>query len=260
MKILFIGDIFGEAGKQAVLKKVPEYRSAYRVDYVIANGENVSRGKGIKIKEAEEIFACGVNVITSGNHAFDQSETIEYYKKQPKMIHPANYSPLSPSKGWFIEEVYSGVHIGVINLAGRIHMEPANCPFASVDKILEEMKEKAEIIIVDMHAEATSETRAMGWHLNGKVAAVLGSHTHVQTADEEILPQGTAYITDTGMTGPYASVIGMKIEGPLRKFRTGIRTPYEPAMGDVRFCAALVDVEESNGKAKSIQRIQEKIS
>ncbi len=260
MKILFIGDIFGEAGKNAVLQKVPEYRSKHRVDFVIANGENVYRGKGIKVREVEELFSSGVDVITSGNHAFDQFDSIELYKKQPKFLHPANYSHLSPSKGYVICEVYSGVHICVINLAGRIHMEPANCPFAAVDKILEETKGQAEITVVDMHAEATSETRAMGWHLNGKVAAVLGSHTHVQTADEEVLPQGTAYITDTGMTGPYRSVIGMKVEGPLKKFRTGIRSPYEPATEDVKFCAVLVDVEESSGKANSILRIQERVN
>lgn len=259
MKILFIGDIFGEAGKKAVLQKVPEYRSQHRVDFVVANGENVYKGKGIKVREAEELFQSGVDVITSGNHAFDQSESIEFYKKQPKFLHPANYSSLSPSKGYVICEVYSGVHVCVINLAGRIHMEPANCPFATVDKILEETKGQSEIILVDMHAEATSEARAMGWHLDGKVAAVLGSHTHVQTADEEILPKGTAYITDTGMTGPYRSVIGMKVEGPLKKFRTGIRTPYEPSIEDVRFCAVLLEVEENTGRARNIQRIQEKL-
>ncbi len=259
MKILFIGDIFGEVGRKAVLQKVPEYRSVQKVDFVIANGENVYKGKGIKIREAEELFQSGVNVITTGNHAFDQSEIIEYFKKQSRILHPANYSRHSPSKGYVLSEVYSGIHVGVVNLAGRVHMEAANCPFEAVDKILEEIKSKAEIIIVDMHAEATSESRAMGWYLDGKVSAVLGSHTHVQTADEEVLPHGTAYITDAGMTGPYASVIGMKIEGPLKKFRTGIRTPYEPSTEDVRFCAVIVEVEENTGKARSIQRIQERL-
>lgn len=259
MKILFIGDIFGDAGKKATLQKVPEYRSAHRVDFVIANAENIHKGRGLKIKDAEELFAIGVDVITTGNHAFDQYELIDYYRKQPKLLHPANYSHLNPSKGYVVLDVYSGVRVGVINLAGRIHMEPANCPFESIDKILEEIKGNADITIVDMHAEATSESRAMGWYLDGKVSAVLGSHSHVQTADEEVLPQGTAYITDTGMTGPYRSVIGMKMEAPIRKFRTGIRTPYEPATEDVRFCAAIIEVEESNGKASTIQRIQERL-
>lgn len=259
MKILFVGDVFGEAGKKALLQKVPEYRAKGAVDFVVANAENVHRGRGLKIRDAEEIFAAGVDVITSGNHAFDQAETIDYYKKQPRLLHPANYSRLSPSKGYVLCEVYSGIQIAVVNLAGRVHMEPADCPFSAVDRILEEVKSKTDLVLVDMHAEATSESRAMGWHLDGKVAAVLGSHTHVQTADEEILPQGTAYITDAGMTGPYRSIIGMKVEAPLRKFRTGLRSPYEPGTEDVRFCAVLVDAQENTGKAASIQRIQEKI-
>lgn len=257
MKILFIGDIFGETGKNLAIQKVSEYR-AQGVDFVVANGENVYKGKGIKIRDAEELFSSGVDVITTGNHAFDQYELIDYFKKQNKILHPANYSRYSPSKGYVLSEVYSGVHVGVVNLAGRVHMESANCPFEAIDKILEEIKSKAEIIIVDMHAEATSEARAMGWYLDGQVSAVLGSHTHVQTADEEILPQGTAYITDAGMTGPYRSVIGMKIDGPLKKFRTGIRNQYEPAQEDPRFCAVLMEIEENSGKARSIQRIQER--
>lgn len=258
MKILFIGDVFGEAGKKVLLQKVPEYRSKQSIDFVVANGENVHRGRGLKIRDAEEFFSCGVDVITTGNHAFDQIELIDYYKKQSKIIHPANYSHYSPSKGYVVCDVYSGVKIGVMNLAGRIHMEPADCPFEAADRILADIKPEADIVFVDMHAEATSESRAMGWHLDGRVAAVLGSHTHVQTADEEILPQGTAYITDAGMTGPYRSVIGMKVEGPLKKFRTGIRSPYEPGTEDVRFCAVIVDVQENTGKATAIQRIQER--
>ncbi len=258
MKILFIGDVFGDAGKKALLQKVPEYRSKQSVDFVVANSENVHRGRGLKIRDAEEIFACGVDVISTGNHAFDQIELIDYYKRQPKIIHPANYNPASPSKGYVLCEVYSGVKVGVMNLAGRIHMEPADCPFAAADRVIAEIKSEADIILVDMHAEATSESRAMGWHLDGRVAAVLGSHTHVQTADEEILPNGTAYITDAGMTGPYRSVIGMKVEGPLKKFRTGMRSPYEPGTEDVRFCAVLIEVQENTGKSTSIQRIQER--
>ncbi|MBF0493148.1 MAG: YmdB family metallophosphoesterase [Deltaproteobacteria bacterium] len=260
MKILFIGDIFGEVGKKAVLEKVPLFRLQQQVDFVIANGENVSKGKGIKIKEAHELFDCGVDVITSGNHAFDQDETEAYFRQEPRFIHPANYNLLTPSKGWVICEVHSGIKIGVINLAGQIFMSPANCPFECVDRLLKhEMQGDADIVIVDMHADASSECRAMGWHLEGRVAAVLGTHMHVQTADEEILPGGTAYITDVGMTGPYRSVIGMSVEGVLKKFRTGMKQRYIPASEDVRFCALLLEVEENTGKATSIQRIQERM-
>lgn len=260
MKILFIGDIFGEAGKKAVLEKVPFFRLQQQVDFVIANGENVTKGKGIKIKEAHELFDCGVDVITTGNHAFDQDETEAYFRQEPRLIHPANYNSKTPSKGWVIREVHSGIKIGVLNLAGQVFMSPANCPFECSDRILmQEMQGEADIVIVDMHADATSEKRAMGWHLDGRVAAVLGTHMHVQTADEEILPEGTAYITDTGMTGPYRSVIGMSVEPVLKKFRTGVRQHNHPASEDVRFCAVLLEVAENSGKTVSIQRIQERL-
>ncbi len=255
MKLLFIGDIFGEPGRGAIKAILPGLRSERKIDFVVANGENVAHGKGITAKYAEDLFSMGIDVITTGNHAFDQAEVHEYYRRQPNLLRPENYNDTVPGKGHVIREVYSGVSVGVVNLIGRIHMEPANCPFAAIDRILEEKGRAADIWFVDMHAEATSESRAMGWHLDGRVAAVLGSHTHVPTADEEILPQGTAYLTDTGMTGPYRSVIGMRIPQVLKKFKTGIRSRYEPAEEDVRFCAALVEIEESNGKARKIERI-----
>ena len=259
MKLLFIGDIFGEVGKELVQKRVPYYRSEKKVDVVIANAENVSKGRGIKIKDAEALFASGVDVLTSGNHAFDYDETIQYFKANPRVLHPANYGKSSPGKGWIVYETSQKVKVGVLNLAGRIFMGPADCPFEKSNEILEEMKSQTNFIIVDMHAEATSEARALGWHLDGRVSAVLGSHRHVQTADEEILPQGTAYLTDAGMTGPYRSVIGMKIEGPLQKFRTGIKIPYQAASEDPRFCGVLLELDSKTGKALSIERIQERI-
>jgi len=256
VKLLFIGDIFGEPGRNAVKKLLPELRVEHKLDFVIGNGENVAHGKGITPKLAEDLFSFGIDVITTGNHAFDQAECHDYYKRQPKLLRPENYQAAVPGKGHYICEVFSGVKLGIVNLIGQVHMEPADNPFVAIDRLLEAKGSDADIWFVDMHAEATSEARAMGWHLDGRVAAVLGSHTHCPTADEEIMPEGTAYLTDAGMTGPYRSVIGMRIPQVLKKFRTGLKSRYEPASDDVRFCAAMVDVEESTGKAKRIERIQ----
>ncbi len=258
MNLLFIGDIFGEAGRTAVEKVLPSLRADRKIDSVIANAENIAHGKGITTKTAEFLFSNGVDVITSGNHAFDQEEIHSYFARQPRLLRPANYSAKSPGKGYVQYEVYGGVTLGVLNLAGRIHMEPADNPFLAADQAV--LNSKADIFFVDMHAEATSESRAMGWYLDGRVAAVLGSHTHVQTADEEILPKGTAFISDAGMTGPYRSIIGMQIEPALRKFVTGIKSRFEPATQDIRFCAVLVEIEESTGLARKIERIQIKVA
>lgn len=259
MNILFIGDVFGSPGRQAVQKLLPDLKKSRAIDLVIANGENLAHGKGVTEKGAEVLLSAGVDVITTGNHAFDVAESHHYYNKQKKILRPANYPKGNPGKGSIVLEVYGGVHVAVINLIGRIHMAPVDCPFEAADQTLEEVQGKADITFVDMHAETTSETRAMGWYLDGKVAAVIGSHTHVQTADEEVLPGGTAYLTDAGMTGPYRSVIGMEIEPVLQKFRTGMRSRFQPATEDVRLCGALIEVEESNGLARKIERIQMKV-
>lgn len=259
MNLLFIGDIFGEPGRKAVSQLLPPLREKYRLDFVIANAENLIHGKGVTAKGCQEIFKAGVDIITTGNHAFDRTESLPYYDSEKRLLRPANYPNGNPGRGHTLCEVLGGVQLAVVNLIGRINMEPAECPFNKADKLLEEYKGVADIVLVDMHAETTSECRAMGWHLDGQVAAVLGSHTHVQTADEEILPEGTAYITDAGMTGPYRSIIGMKIEPVLNKFRSGIRTRFEPASEDIRLCGVLVEIEESNGRAKRIERILERI-
>lgn len=255
MRILFIGDIFGSPGRQAVQQVLPQLKRDRKIDVVIGNGENVCHGKGITESTAKDLFQAGIDVITSGNHAFDYQEVFPYFESQKNLLRPANYSSKAPGRGHVILDVLGGIHLAVINLIGRIHMDPADCPFAKANQLLEDIKGRADIIFVDMHAEATSETRAMGWHLDGRVAAVLGSHTHVPTADEEILPKGTAYLTDAGMTGPYHSVIGMEIEPVLHKFLTGVRRRFEPATDDIRFCAALVEAEESTGRATHIERI-----
>jgi len=256
MNLLFIGDVFGEAGRHAVEEVLPKLKQERKLDFVVANGENVAHGKGITVKTAEALYSAGVDVITTGNHAFDQHEVHPYFGQQRKLLRPLNFPGETPGRGFVILEVYGGVQIGIVNLIGRIHMEPADCPFAAIDRLLQDNSSGVDAWFVDMHAETTSEARAMGWHLDGRVAAVLGSHTHVQTADEEVMPKGTAFLTDAGMTGPYRSVIGMRIPQVLRKMRLGIKSRFEPASEDVRFCAALVEIEESTGLARKIERVQ----
>lgn len=256
MNILFIGDIFGKAGREIVEDLLPELRQRHRLDFIVANGENIAHGLGVTRETAQALFKSGVHVVTTGNHAFDQVESHAYFKQEPRLLRPENFSKLAPGRGYVVQEVYAGVKIAVINLIGRVHMDPADCPFAAADRVLAEVHGEADIVFVDMHAEATSEARAMGWYLDGRVAAVLGSHSHVQTADEEILPKGTAYLTDAGMTGPYHSIIGIKIEASLQKFTTQVRAKFEPATGSPRFCGAIVEVEESTGLARKIERIQ----
>ncbi len=260
MRLFFIGDIFGEAGRRAVLKLLPEFRMQEKIDFVVANGENATHGKGISVAHAQSLLDSGVDVLTSGNHAFDINALFPLYRSEPRLLRPANYSPKSPGRGWVIREILGGLRLAVVNLVGRVHMEGADCPFAAIDRILAQELVGVDVIFVDMHAEATSESRAMGWHLDGRVAAVLGSHSHVPTADEEILPRGTAYQTDVGMTGPYRSVIGMQIEAVLERFRTGVRSQWHPATEDVRLCGAVVDIEESTGRAERIERIQIKLA
>lgn len=257
MKLLFIGDVFAQAGRKAVKEILPRLRQDRGVDVVIANGENAAHGRGISERTAQELFSSGVDVITTGNHAFDVEESIHYFFREKYLLRPANYAAAAPGQGFVIKEILGGVQLAVINLIGRVHMSPADCPFIAADRLVSELKHQADIIFVDMHAEATSEMRAMGWHLDGKVAAVLGSHTHVQTADEEILPGGTAYLSDAGMTGPYRSVIGIERDSALQKFKTGLKVPFQPAKEDIRFCGALVEIEESTGLAQKIERICE---
>ncbi len=260
MKLLFIGDIFGEPGRKAVQEVLPGLVRDKKIDFVVANGENVAHGRGVTAKTLQSLFSSGAQVVTTGNHAFDQQDSLSIFSQESRLLRPYNYSSKAPGKGFVVAEVFSGIKIAVVNLIGRIHMEPADCPFAAADAFIKEVKPEADILFVDMHAEATSEMRAMGWYLDGRVAAVLGSHTHVQTADEEILPKGTAYLSDAGMTGPYRSVIGMKIDPILQKMTLGIKSRFEPAEGDVRFCGAIVEIEESTGLAKKIERVQIRLS
>src|SRR3989338_2908089 len=256
MKLLFIGDIFGEPGRQAVKHKLPEVRRAHGVDFVVANVENAAHGKGVLPKMIEEFREWGVNCCTAGNHIWDQKEIIPYIRDSKILIRPANYVMKAPGQGSQLFEVYAGVKVAVISLEGQVLMGNAvNSPFEAVETELEKWKGRAEVIVVDMHAEATSEKRAMGWYLDGRVSAVVGTHSHVPTADEEILPNGTAYITDIGMTGPYDSVIGLDKNVALRKFTTRLPEKFVVGTGDARLSAVLIEIDERTGKSKKILRI-----
>lgn len=261
MKILFIGDVFGEPGRAAVRKKVPEWRRERGVDFVVANVENAAHGRGVTPKIIEELQAAGVHAFTAGNHLWDQKEIIPYLASSKVLVRPANYSAEAPGRGCLVFDVYSGVKVAVISVEGqRLMGNAVDSPFTAAERELAQVRGRADVVLVDCHAETTSEKRAMGWFLDGRVAAVIGTHTHVQTADEEILPKGTAYLSDVGMTGPHDSVIGLDKTAALTRFLKRMPAPFEVAQGDVRFCAVLIDVEESRGQARQIVRIQEKVS
>ena len=252
MKILALGDVVGEPGRRLVEEYVPALRRETGADLVVVNGENAAHGHGISEGIAKEWFdKVGVDVITTGNHSFDVKGIESFYRQEPRLIRPANHPPGTPGQGWIKLHTPSGAEVLVINLMGRVHMSPCDCPFRCVDSILQ--KERADLVLVDMHAEATSEAQAMGWHLDGRAAAVLGTHTHVPTLDAKVLPGGTAYVTDIGMTGPYDGVIGMKKECSLGRFLNVQRPRYEVAQGDFQLHAVLVTTD--GRRATSIERI-----
>ncbi len=252
MRVLFIGDIMGRPGREAVRHFTPLWRRERGADFVIANAENAAGGRGLTPSVAEDLFQAGVDVLTMGNHTWDRPE-IEPLLGQGRVLRPANYPPLLSGRGHGVFHV-GGTSVGVIQVMGRHNLASIDCPFRAADAILKDMK--ADVIVVDMHAEASSEKQAMGWHLNGRVAAVVGTHTHVQTADERILPGGTAYLGDVGMTGPRDGIIGGNRETSLRRFLTGIPSRVEVAEeGDAQFCACLLDLDETAGKARGIERI-----
>ncbi len=256
MKILAIGDIVGKPGREAIKAILPELKQKHSLDLVIANAENVAGGSGITPKLAEELFNYGIDGLTSGDHIWKRKEIFPYLESEKRLLRPANYSLQAPGRGATVIEK-NGLRIGVINLAGRIFMEGIRSPFEVAKKEIDKLSRETKIIIVDFHAEATSEKVALGWYLDGKVSAVLGTHTHIQTADEKVLPQGTAYITDLGMTGPYDSVIGRKKEGILQRFIVQVPTRFEVAEEDVHLCGAILEIDEKNGKAVSIVRVNE---
>lgn len=256
MKVLFIGDIFGEPGRRAVARAVPKLMAQRQIDIVIGNGENAAGGFGITPELAEELFDLGLAVITTGNHAWDKKEILDYFPREPRLLRPANYPSGVPGQGSVVVESAGGEQLGVLQLMGRAYMPTLDCPFQVAKKELAALKKRTAAVIVDMHAEATSEKMAMGHYLDGEVIAVVGTHTHVQTADDQILPKGTAYLTDIGMTGPLHSVIGVKKELAIEKFLTGMPKRFEVASGPSVFCAVLVELDARIGKALSIERIR----
>lgn len=254
MKLLLIGDVVGKPGRAALLDRLQDLKEQHQIEFTVMNAENVAGGFSITPAIADLLFSAGVDVMTSGNHIFDKHEVIDYIRKQPRLLRPANYPPDTPGNGMWTGEV-KGVGIAVINLLGRVFMAPADDPFRIANELLESVSADVKVRIVDMHAEATSEKVAMGWFLDGKVSAVYGTHTHVQTADERILHEGTAYITDLGMTGSYGGVIGMKKGDIINRFTSPIHRKPEHSKAEVRICGVVVDVDEATGRARSIERI-----
>jgi metallophosphoesterase (TIGR00282 family) len=254
MKVLMIGDVVAKPGRIAVLERIQDLREQHQIDLAIMNAENLAGGFSVTPSLCEELFAHGIDVMTSGNHIFDKKEAIDYIRKQPRLIRPANYPPHTPGSGAWAGEI-NGTRVAVINLMGRVFMPPSDDPFRIANEMLQSLPENTTVRLVDMHAEATSEKVAMGWHLDGRVSAVVGTHTHVQTADERILPQGTAYLTDLGMTGSYAGVIGMNKSDVIARFTSVTARRAEHSSGQVRICGALIDIDESTGHARKIERV-----
>jgi hypothetical protein len=251
-----IGDVVGRPGRRAVKENLPGLVRDEQIDLVIANGENAAGGNGITREVARELFAAGVEVITMGNHVWSKKEIINYIDRENRIIRPANYPPGAPGVGFGSYKTKNGVSVGVINLSGRVFMPDMDCPFRCADEILKAFKENSAVILLDFHAEATSEKSAMAYYLDGRVSAVCGTHTHVQTADERILEKGTAFITDVGMTGPRESVIGVKKEPVIEKFLTQMPRKFEVAHGPYQFNAVVIDVDRESGRALNIKRIQ----
>jgi metallophosphoesterase (TIGR00282 family) len=254
MKVLMIGDVVGKPGITVVLERLQDLKDQHKIDFTVMNAENVAGGFSITASIAERLFASGIDVMTSGNHIFDKQEVVNYIRKQPRLLRPANYPPDTPGRGVWVGEV-RGQSVAVFNLLGRVFMQPADDPFRTADQLLGSLPNDTRVRLLDMHAEATSEKIAMGWYLDGRVSAVLGTHTHVQTADERVLPQGTAYLTDLGMTGSYAGVIGLSKTDVIARFTSALRRKAEPASGEVRLCGAVVDVDEMTGRARGILRL-----
>ncbi len=255
MKVLFIGDVVGEPGRKTVKKYLPVLKEKYHPMVTIVNGENAAGGKGITNKIYRQFLEAGVQVVTTGNHVWDNKDIFEFIDDAKYIIRPANFPDGAPGKGIVYIKVNS-LEVAVINLQGRTFLPAIDCPFRKADQLVEEAKKRTPIIFVDFHAEATSEKQAMGWYLDGRVSAVVGTHTHVQTADNRILPKGTAYITDAGMTGVYDSILGVDKEAVLRKFLTNLPTRFEvPKKGRIQLSGVLIEINKNTGTARSIERV-----
>jgi len=256
LNILLIADIVGKPGRWAVSQILPELKRTHQIDFTIANVENAAGGFGLTREIAQKIRHYGVDCLTSGNHIWDRKDIFPYLNETLRILRPANYPPDVPGRGSAIFDLENDFKIGVMNIQGRVYIKEIDCPFRIADREIEKIREQTKIIVLDLHAEATSEKMALGWYLDGKVSAVLGTHTHVQTADEMILPRGTAYITDVGMTGAHDSVIGINKEDAIARFLTQIPRRFTVAKNDIKFCGALVKIDPDSGKASSIERIK----
>jgi len=260
MRIVFFGDIVGKPGRRAVVSHLSRLRAGGEADFVIANCENAAGGVGVDPGSARELLAAGVDVLTSGNHVWAKREITEYIQDSDVLLRPANFAPTVPGWGYTVKPARNAVPVAVVNLIGRVFMNSYDCPFRAADAALVALGERARVIFVDMHAEATSEKVAMGWYLDGRVSAVIGSHTHVQTADDRVLPQGTAFLTDAGMCGPRDSVIGVRTEQVLKRFLTQMPERFEVAAGPVVVQGVLIDVDGETGRARQLSRFQEVVS
>jgi hypothetical protein len=260
LKLLFLGDVFGKPGRQAVKRLVPRLISRHGVDLVVANAENASNGVGVTPESAEELLAAEVDLLTSGNHIWAKREVVPYLEaKGSRLLRPANYPPGAPGRGHAVVSTPDGRKLGVVNVEGRVFMKDLDDPFRAADLLVKELAAQGcKAILVDVHCDATSEKNAMGWFLDGRVSAVLGTHTHVQTADARVLPGGTAFITDVGMCGPWDSVIGVKKELVLERFLSQRPVQFEPARREVWLQGALVDIDDETGRARGIERVQVK--
>lgn len=256
LRVLFIGDIVGRPGRRAVKELMPFLQEKYRPELIVANGENAAGGNGITEEIAQELYETGIDVLTMGNHVWDRKEVYSFIDNDKRIVRPANYPPGTPGQGYAVVKTKQDIGVGIVNLAGRVFLPPLDCPFRMIDQILDSLKAKTPVVIVDFHAEATSEKMAFGWYLDGRVSAVIGTHTHIQTADERILPKGTGYITDVGMTGPRDSVLGVKVEQVINKFLTQRPTRFEVASGAVELDALFLEIEPKTGMTQAIERIQ----
>ncbi len=255
MKILFIGDLVARAGRDILREHLGSIRESMDIDLVIVNCENAAAGFGVTPKIADELLGWGVDVLTSGNHIWDRKEVLPYLDTETRLLRPANYPAVNPGHGSIVVQARTGDPVAVLNVQGRVFMPSIDDPFRAVDEELERLPEDVRVIVVDMHAEATAEKVAIGWYLDGRVSAVLGTHTHIPTADATVLPEGTAYQTDVGMTGPFRSVIGVEAKGAIERFLKQVPVRFEPASEDARLNGAVIDVDPATGKARSIERV-----
>ncbi|KHF38656.1 TIGR00282 family metallophosphoesterase [Halalkalibacter okhensis] len=254
MRILFIGDVVGAPGRKMIKEYTMKLKQTYKPTITIINGENAASGKGITEKIYKGFLDAGAQVVTLGNHSWDNREIFEFIDRAKALIRPANYPTGVPGKGYTLVKI-NDIEIAVVNVMGRTFLQPIDCPFTKMDEILEEIKERTPYIFVDFHAEATSEKQAMGWYLDGRVSAVVGTHTHVQTSDERVLPKGTAFLTDVGMTGPYDGILGVEKEPVLHKFLTNLPARFEVAEGRAQLSGVVIDLDPKTGLAKSVKRI-----